>query len=211
MKKWFVSITLTIVLMVTMCVSVVASSNLGTLSCWYSGDSKIGRWSQTNITVYVVRINPETNTAYFPVVNAFAEASSKWSNALDISIVSGKSEAYSSAPIVFYGGTIEEINTKATFNLTSTTNGVTRRASSLEGYWTYGSASKEGRLIVSAEGCIVDKGKTLAQYIKTCTHELGHALGWSGHSSNSSDVMYGYSSNITELTSRDINHLVQIY
>ena len=50
-------------------------------------------------------------------------------------------------------------------------------------------------------------------YSKTATHELGHALGYAGHSTTKGDIMYTSStSNTTNaLTTRDINHLKQIY
>ena len=43
------------------------------------------------------------------------------------------------------------------------------------------------------------------------THELGHAFGWYGHSNTSSDIMHGTLKQAYVLTSRDINHLMQIY
>lgn len=53
---------------------------------------------------------------------------------------------------------------------------------------------------------------TSSKYKRQFTHELGHALGWWGHSSNSSDVMYSSAdSSIYTLTSRDKNHLIQNY
>lgn len=42
-------------------------------------------------------------------------------------------------------------------------------------------------------------------------HELGHALGFFDHSSNSSDVMYAYCHSDFTLTQRDINHLKLFY
>lgn len=48
-------------------------------------------------------------------------------------------------------------------------------------------------------------------YRAAFTHELGHGLGWLGHSTSSSNVMYssGYDNDI--LTPSDKNHLTQNY
>jgi hypothetical protein len=48
-------------------------------------------------------------------------------------------------------------------------------------------------------------------YAGTATHELGHALGINGHSSNSADIMY-FTGNATDLlTQRDLNTLRTSY
>ena len=46
---------------------------------------------------------------------------------------------------------------------------------------------------------------------KTVTHEFGHALGYSGHSPTSTDVMYAQAHSSYQLKTAEINHLVQIY
>ena len=43
------------------------------------------------------------------------------------------------------------------------------------------------------------------------THELGHAFGWYGHSGIIGDMMQGAGNTSLTLTSRDINHVKQIY
>ncbi|OGI01263.1 MAG: hypothetical protein A2Y25_01895 [Candidatus Melainabacteria bacterium GWF2_37_15] len=45
----------------------------------------------------------------------------------------------------------------------------------------------------------------------TALHELGHALGIRGHSSNKSDIMYSAVNDVNELSSRDINTLSLLY
>jgi len=59
---------------------------------------------------------------------------------------------------------------------------------------------------------IVYEGKIdVNLYRNTMTHELGHALGWFGHSGNASDIMYSARSTKTTISTRDARHLSQIY
>lgn len=51
-----------------------------------------------------------------------------------------------------------------------------------------------------------------AEYKNIFTHEMGHGFGWYHHSQNTQDVMYPISSSSNlNLTSRDINHIKQMY
>ena len=57
----------------------------------------------------------------------------------------------------------------------------------------------------------MDNNRTPDEYKKTCTHELGHALGWHGHAANFLDVMCQGNSTITVLSEHDKRHLSQVY
>ncbi len=137
----------------------------------------------------------------------------QWSNALGITIVSGINSYYSNEPqITYYGGTISELSTVWDGDVSSTSTGHTHYSYYYDGPLCYnGYNYYSGEVMVNAIGYIVDMGNSLPQTKKTCTHELGHALGWMGHSSNDSDIMYLANSYVTSLTSRDINHLSQVY
>ena len=69
---------------------------------------------------------------------------------------------------------------------------------------------KLNKLSGTQKAYIVDDNRTLNQYKHTATHELGHALGWKGHSPNSADVMYAYSNGIIFLTNRDKKHISSV-
>ena len=46
-------------------------------------------------------------------------------------------------------------------------------------------------------------------YYGTFLHEMGHAIGWLGHSTVSADVMYTYSNGVIVLTQRDKLQVLQ--
>ena len=54
-------------------------------------------------------------------------------------------------------------------------------------------------------------GATENQDKKTAVHELGHALGFFGHITDSTAIMKQGIINIYELTDEDIDHLAQVY
>ena len=206
MKKALISIILCFMLVTNWSNTALAATNLGTLSCWYSDSDSIARWDKSSITVYTNKLN-SNGSFYFSMGMYFG--CGKWEDALGITVSSSSYDT--SAPIKFYGGTVEEINAYGDFSIDSSINGLTRYTISQEGNWKYCNASKTGYLISSAIGCIVDNGRNSNEYEKTCAHELGHALGWQGHSHNSSDIMYAYGSSVTSLTTRDSAHLSQVY
>ena len=75
-----------------------------------------------------------------------------------------------------------------------------------------GSSKTVYTLQTGCKMCVVEiSGRTENAYKNTAIHEMGHLFGWNGHSSNSSDIMYGYATEITTLTTRDKTHLKQIY
>lgn len=183
---------------------VVLAANLGTLSYWYSDSDTIRRWGTIPSTVYSNKLN---NTGSFYYLIGLDHGIDKWNSSLGSSM----SRSSSSSSLSFYGGTKAELDALGIFSLTTSNNGSTISTSSEEGTWTYGTTTKNGRKTSKATGCVVDKGRTTDQYKKTATHELGHALGWAGHSDTSTDIMYGSGSSVTELTTRDKRHLTQVY
>ena len=202
------SIILSLFLVISMAIgATVYAANLGTLSYWYSDDSKIARWSSPPYTWSLVS-DGFTSSDFLDYVN---HARGQWRDA-GISIAS--TTDYYSSDFTIRGGTYNIMHNYQP-SITTTMTGFTGVGMVAEGTWTYNSASKSGYTVVGVESYIIykpnDSSPTTANYKKTVTHEMGHGLGWCGHSTTSSDVMYGSSSSVTILTSRDKDHLTQIY
>lgn len=84
-----------------------------------------------------------------------------------------------------------------------------------DGTHTYQGQTRYNRRVTKAEIYVPKQPWYYAwgsnHYRSAFTHELGHGLGWLGHSSDSNDVMYHDNRAVTTLTNRDKNHLVQNY
>ena len=182
-------------------------ASLGNLSVWYSTKNSIGRWSSSSIKVYMEKLN--TNTS-FTFIESLTNATSQWHSALGVTLTANVNAPAS--PIRYFGGTASEV-TAAGLSVVAGDNGRTTYSYYYEGTWYLYplDTTKTGNRHVNAQGYILDKNRTASAYIKTALHELGHSLGWEGHSSNVSDVMFGSGSEVTTLTNRDKNHLSQVY
>lgn len=143
-------------------------------------------------------------------VSAVENAATKWDSTLPISIF--ETSQYSALGYV-YGGTKSELS--GIFpGLTSATTGLTSLSlpeEPLSENVYYGLERKYVYKLIGGKMCIVNKGRTQSEYNNTAIHEMGHLLGWLGHSNNSSHVMYSYANGVTTLTPVDKNHIVQIY
>lgn len=58
---------------------------------------------------------------------------------------------------------------------------------------------------------IPDFGLSKTAQENVLIHELGHALGYAGHSENNADVMFKDANGSTTLSANETNHLKQIY
>lgn len=186
-----------------------SASSLGTLSNWDSTHSQIGRWGTTFPTIWAGMADDSITTANF--TTSVNHAMSQWGQA---GINTGGVNELSQATIRIHGGKYDNLKKMQTTLLPDDTGlTVFSGQETVEGTWKYGNSDKTGfRLKGQVKVFIVQRsGKSLDGYKKTTTHELGHALGWIGHSSNSSDIMYFDASEVTNLTTRDKRHLKQVY
>ena len=114
--------------------------------------------------------------------------------------------------IVVFGGTRAQIYAYNGQTIESDEVGLTVGKMKMYAYLDYNGITKKlNKLSGTQKAYIVDDNRTLNQYKHTATHELGHALGWKGHSPNSADVMYAYSNGIISLTNRDKKQILQFY
>ena len=180
------------------------------LSYWYSDASEIGKWTYSPV-VYYENHNP-VNT--FPLGSGMANGVSEWNAALGLSMT--LSTTNSNAPIRFHGGTKDQLEATNLFGVIPVDYlGKTFVLSStnLDKY-SYNGSIKQLKVYNEVIGYVVSR--TDASYynvIKTCTHELGHAMGWWGHpvSSQPTWVMQQGLLTNTTLTTDEKNHLIQVY
>jgi len=190
-----------------------------TLTYWYSESNQIGKWSYSP-SVYYLKV---TNTDSFPLATGVFSATSQWNSALGTSIT--YSSTNTSAPIKYYGGTIEDLDDKGyildiepdnTLGITD----LTKRSSGQHFYYE-GNVRKicAWYTITSAVGNVIyrpeDPRFYSSIYIKTTIHEVGHAMGWLDHPPEDDDystwAMYpGIYANTT-LKTGEKNHLAQMY
>jgi hypothetical protein len=207
MKQKTVLITSLLLVISIFMSTTVYATNLGTLSYWYSDANSIARWSSVPIT-WSADSNGFNSMDFLGYVN---HARGEWRNA---GIAINSTGDYYASNLKIRGGTYDIMHNYEP-SITTTNTGLSVASMVSEGTWTYGSTSENGYNVVDVITYIIYQpngtNPTQAQYEKTVTHEMGHGLGWNGHSTSSADVMYGTTSSVNALTSQDKNHLTQIY
>lgn len=177
---------------------------LGVLSYWESNEASIGHWNASSLSYRLDKLNTNAN---FPYTLSMNYAFSQWQSALGINIYATTS---SSSTMRSYGGTFEEICAMGV-NLQQGYGGMTSYSCSNEGSYNYNSSLKTSYVMTSATVYIVDKDRSDNAHKNVSMHEVGHSLGWLGHSPNSSDVMYERVTQVAALSTRDSRHLAQVY
>lgn len=177
------------------------------LEYWEANTDIIYRWFVTP-SVSKYKLNENSNF-YFDT--AVTHGISQWSDAGLPIVYSGSA----SAKIKVYGGTLEEIGDERIFgfDLPDDTMGYADLDDSVFNNKIYDhiyDTIYEFKLNSVTAAIIDTSGFTMNNYKNVGAHELGHALGWCGHTFKVSNVMYAYGpSSITQLTELDKRHLTQ--
>ena len=180
------------------------------LSYWYSDASSICKWTSSPTISYFI-IDFDSSFAFYPgLVNGV----SQWNSALGIS--ADLSYMDFTAPIRYYGGKKQDLEDLGYFgSISSSTLGATQYVSKTQqDKYSYNGSIKTFYTLSEVKGYVVSRSDmTYYNYIKTCTHEIGHALGWVGHPSSTQPtwVMQQGISTVTTLSTEEANHLAQIY
>ncbi|UFJ41663.1 matrixin family metalloprotease [Brevibacillus humidisoli] len=174
-----------------------------TLSVFYADTYNIG-YNGGDIWIGVIgdAFDPDDFDSYVD------HARDEWEEALGINTTGQDDKSDSSIEV--YGGSREELE-RMEPNLEGRRAVAVLESTEHVGDHTYDGKRVRNYRIDKAEVYIPkDWYYSSRDYKETATHELGHALGWFGHSSDSDDVMYRNTDELY-LTSRDKDHLSQNY
>lgn len=185
----------------------VNASRKGDIGYWDTNVNYIGRWNSTPMTIqFNWGNNGFSDSEFLSYVN---HARNQWRNA---GITIGSTTTESNASLKIYGGTYDALWWEAPGLTTDHYGLAIILQQNYEGYWAYIGNRYNSNNITRADAFVVHRNNRSAnQYRSTATHELGHALGWYGHTRTSGNVMSSAPSSRTHLTSIDRRHIRQIY
>lgn len=210
-KKRILAFLLLIIWIMSAATGVLAAT---TVRQWCSDESWV-YYRELDGSYYVSTLGTDSsfNTNFR---SAVSHARDQWSSALNRISVTETSFNY--ALNYVYGGTKEELS--GIFpELADTTGGRTYFGpTAFVENITYidinGNSSVKSVYALTSGGmmCVInDSTSTLANYQNIATHEMGHLLGWYGHSINTTDVMWRRTTQWTTLSQSEKKHLSQIY
>ena len=214
--KKIISKLLSVIIIIQLTIIIVFSANLGTLTIWHSDENYISKWGGIPGAIYVINLSSGFSATIY-----MDHAASQWNAALGCNLDAFTST--SMGTLTCYSGYYDELNELGTFGSNYfgylTPAGATNTTKTQSGTWTYVnsegvSSTKAHYTIIRGKIAIVrDRFDSASDnhYRNVATHELGHALGWNGHSLLSSDVMYDTANEVIYLKNQEKLHLSQIY
>ncbi len=176
---------------------------LATLLCWNSDSDKVAFWGN-NPTLFSE--NTVINSTFY-YSDGYSCAKSQWESALNLSITTAPEN---SANIKCYGVLPNDPRISDYYEFQDCAITLASYIDTNETV-NWGSSIKTITRMYSATIYIISKSYSVSEQKNVFTHELGHALGYRGHSLNSNHVMYPYQSTDYILKQDEINHLKQIY
>lgn len=205
-----------------------AAKAVNYLSTWLAHDivnnvdqgyfTEVAFWSSSPKVCYD-KLDPSNSFAF---LSGLINGKDEWNAALGTTV--SVSSNYTNAEIFYYGGTIDDINDLNLFaelypgsNVLGYTNWYNSGFQHWECEYLYQSSNVTYHIDCYEQlqilGYVISSDRTYNQYLKTCTHELGHAMGWRGHAapSNTNWVMWQGVSSVTSLSTSEKAHLTQIY
>ena len=182
----------------------------------YGYNTDVAFWTKSPKVGY----NKLDDSPSFSFFSGLLNGRDEWNEALDLSI--SVSASHPDPDIFYYGGTMDDINDLILFEEIFDGSGILGYTGCdvpgcqmfeceyqyLNGNTTYYFECYEQ---IAALGYVLSDNRTYSQYLKTCTHEMGHAMGWRGHATNNGWIMYQGSTSVTTLSQDEIDHLLQIY
>ena len=209
MKRMLLCNVLVLVLLSTLIVPASAAYPVGTVNSWYSDASNVGYAKVGGSYAVSSQSNDASFTQNF--FNSVTYAGAQWNSVLPISI--GETSPNYAINYI-YGGTLSQMK-KIIADISPSAAGITQSYfNNTTDSVMYGNTSKFIYPYTGGKVCIIQVPGTALQHYKSVTlHEMGHMLGWRGHSPTKSDVMYAtvQSPPVTTLTDRDKKQLTQIY
>lgn len=220
LKQVFKKISYTLALCILMSSALVNYAYAVNFSTWYANtDMDLGNIVMYQTKGYYSYKNCSNNTATNNrLISEIANSATAWKNGLGISLSSNSSNTSSSNGFVVWCGTRSDLLAEGA-TISTKQAGFTY----IDDKYSYvGSASyKSGSSTITVG--VYKFSATVPVYVRTdgyssggstantIAHEMGHALGWYGHSKSQSLLMYKSSSSKTSPTSSDIAHLKQVY
>ena len=178
----------------------------GTLSRWSDIESDvIGFWSESP-SVYEENIESDNTAFHFD--EGVDSAIDQWNDVLNLSMTMTSME--NNADIVILGGTRQQLAARG-HTVSDGANASTVMQYQIVGYYTYNGTIKLEAEMLGAKIGVVSGSRPINEYRKTVTHEMGHALGYFGHASGTTDVMYFAGHASYTLKPNDYAHLQQVY
>ena len=177
------------------------------LQYWNSDTDNVCYWSSTP-TIYVYNYE---NSSSFYFESGVNSAKSQWSSALGI-IFNHVGE--DTASIKIYGVSADSYYMSTGKTWPKHVTGMTNYEDLLCGYAVHQQDIKKVSVMLWATIYILhipESPREMDETIKTVVHEMGHALGYMGHSWTTTDVMYYAPHAQYVLSVTEKNHIAQIY